>query len=121
MLKSWNDTNTGLKCKKACSSSVVVFLPMMVESFIRYEQEWTLQTGVLVLTHQQSPILLALDSVLPTYNVFPQATQIVYILADLLSAEAIIRLVQSGESTSTRLFTSTRKSSKASDTAVAAA
>ena len=70
---------------------------------------------------KQSPILLALFSVLPEYSVFPIVIQLIYIVADLLGAHALMRIAQSEESTSSRLYTSARKESKASDLTVAAA
>ncbi|KAL9090601.1 MAG: hypothetical protein Q9159_001848 [Coniocarpon cinnabarinum] len=68
----------------------------------------------------QSPILLAIFSTIPSYETFPIITQSLYVAADLLGAEALLRIAQSGQSTSSRLYTSIRKDSRASDTAIAA-
>ena len=89
-----------------------------------------LQEGLFLYTHNvspydggvfhQAPLLLSLFSVVPS-PIFPVATNFLYILVDLLCAEALIKISDTGESVSSRLFTSPRKSIRMDSLTVGAA
>ncbi|KAF2823522.1 PIG-U-domain-containing protein [Ophiobolus disseminans] len=78
-----------------------------------------LQEGVFLYTHNvspydggvyhQAPLLLPLFSLLPDPSTYPLATNILYTVVDLLSANAIGQIADSGQNVATRLFTSSRK------------
>ena len=74
----------------------------------------------LLLIGLQAPLLLPLFALIPP-SLFPLVTALLYILIDLLCANALIRITESGESGSSRLFTSPRKDMKWDSVAVAAA
>ncbi|KAI5801533.1 GPI transamidase subunit PIG-U [Peziza echinospora] len=86
-----------------------------------------LQEGVYLYTHgvspydggvfHQAPILLALFGALPSSEF---AINLVYILADLLSAIALVDISNSGVATKSRLFSSGRKEGRWAAWAVAA-
>lgn len=59
--------------------------------------------------YHQAPLLLPFFSLLPDYNTWPQVTNLLYILVDLLSAYALTKIADSHESTSSKLYTSPRK------------
>ena len=77
-----------------------------------------LQEGVFLYTHNvspydggvfhQAPLLLPLFAIIP-FGLFSTATNLLYIILDLLSAHALMNIAGTGESRSTRLFTSPRK------------
>ena len=92
----------------------------MVASFTRY---------VLLTAHEQlscadhytqAPLLLPLFALIPP-SLFLPLTALLYIVLDLLCANALIHITESGESGSSRLFTSPRKDMKWDSIAVAAA
>lgn len=68
----------------------------------------------------QAPLLLPLFSLLPDIYAFPLATNLIYIAVDLLSANALMRIAETGENVSSRLFTSPRKDLRWGGLAVAA-
>ncbi|MCJ1258708.1 hypothetical protein MMC24_006541 [Lignoscripta atroalba] len=77
-----------------------------------------LQEGLFLYTHNvspydggvfyQAPLLLPLFALIPR-SAFTLITYILYILLDLLCADSLIQIAGSGESESSRLFTSPRK------------
>ncbi|KAI9807878.1 MAG: hypothetical protein M1825_005184 [Sarcosagium campestre] len=69
----------------------------------------------------QAPLLLPLFALFPRASTSPLATNVLYILVDLLSANALIAIADSGASRSSRLFTSPRQDIKWSSVAVGAA
>ncbi|KAF2088819.1 putative GPI transamidase component PIG-U [Saccharata proteae CBS 121410] len=89
-----------------------------------------LQEGLFLYTHNvspydggvfhQAPLLLPLFSLLPNMAQFPMATNLVYIIVDLLSANAIMQIAETGQNVSSRLFTSPRKGLRWSSLAIAA-
>ncbi|KAI9706567.1 MAG: hypothetical protein M1836_003574 [Candelina mexicana] len=78
-----------------------------------------LQEGLYLYTHgvspydggvfHQAPLFLPLFALLPNPSNHPLVTAFLYIAVDLLSAEALMQIAQTGESVSSRLFTSPRK------------
>ncbi|CAD6578428.1 MAG: hypothetical protein ASARMPREDX12_008741 [Alectoria sarmentosa] len=78
-----------------------------------------LQEGLFLYTHN-APLLLPLFALVPP-SLFSPLTALLYILLDLLCANALIKITESGESGSSRLFTSPRKDMKWDSIAVAAA
>ena len=68
----------------------------------------------------QAPLLLPLFALIPP-SLFSPLTALLYIILDLLCANALIHITESGESGSSRLFTSPRKDMKWDGIAVAAA
>jgi phosphatidylinositol glycan class U len=88
------------------------------------------QEGLYLYTHNvppydggvfhQAPLLLPLFSLLPDANYSPLATNLLYIMLDLLGAYALVQIAKSGAATSMRLFTSPRKDLKYTTAAVAA-
>ncbi|PSN60694.1 CDC91 cell division cycle 91-like protein [Corynespora cassiicola Philippines] len=89
-----------------------------------------LQEGVFLYTHNvspydggvyhQAPLLLPLFSLLPNPTYSPFATNLLFTVVDLLSANALAQIAESGKAASTRLFTSSRKDLRWSSAAVAA-
>ncbi|KAH3972414.1 hypothetical protein HBI25_009600 [Parastagonospora nodorum] len=89
-----------------------------------------LQEGVFLYTHNvspydggiyhQAPLLLPLFALLPSPTDYPIATDVLYIVVDLLSAYAIGQIANSGQSVATRLFTSSRKNLRWSSLAITA-
>lgn len=68
----------------------------------------------------QAPLLLPLFALIPS-SVFSLMTSLLYVGIDLLCAHALIQIAESGESGSSRLFTSPRKNIKWDSIAVGAA
>ncbi|KAI9785810.1 MAG: hypothetical protein M1835_003240 [Candelina submexicana] len=56
-----------------------------------------------------APLFLPLFALLPNPSNYPLVTAFLYIAVDLLSAEALVQIAQTGESVSSRLFTTPRK------------
>ncbi|KAF4636257.1 hypothetical protein G7Y89_g1820 [Cudoniella acicularis] len=71
--------------------------------------------------YHQAPILLPLFSLLPSSATYPAFTYLLYILVDLLSANALMKIAESGEAGSSKLYTSPRKDKKWTSHAIAAA
>jgi len=69
----------------------------------------------------QAPLLLNLFSLIPNSSEYPIFTYLLYILVDLLSADALMKIAESGEAGSSRLYTSPRKDKRWSSFAIAAA
>jgi phosphatidylinositol glycan class U len=88
------------------------------------------QEGVFLYTHNvspydggvyhQAPLLLPLFALLPSPSYLPIASNLLYTLVDLLSANAIAQIAESGQNVATRLFTSSRKDLRWSSLAIAA-
>jgi phosphatidylinositol glycan class U len=91
----------------------------------------TVQEGLFLYNHNvspydggvyhQAPLLLPLFSLLPSSATYPAFTYLLYILVDLLSANALMKIAESGEAGSSKLYTSPRKDKKWSGLAIAAA
>ena len=92
----------------------------MEASFTRH----VLLTALVQLTsadhYPQAPLLLPLFALIPP-SLFSPLTGLLYIVLDLLCANALVHITESGESGSSRLFTSPRKDMKWDSIAVAAA
>jgi len=71
--------------------------------------------------YHQAPFLLTLFSLLPNSTNHPFATNLLYIVVDLLSADALMEIAKSGEAGSSKLFKSPRRDKKWSSYAIAAA
>ncbi|RDW75841.1 hypothetical protein BP5796_06662 [Coleophoma crateriformis] len=71
--------------------------------------------------YHQAPLLLPLFSLLPNSLDYPIFTYIIYILVDLLSADALMKIADSGEARSSKLYTSPRKDKKWGSLEIAAA
>jgi phosphatidylinositol glycan class U len=88
------------------------------------------QEGVFLYTHNvspydggvyhQAPLLLPLFSLLPDPQSYPIATNLLYTAVDLLSANALAQIADSGQNVATRLFTSSRRHLRWSSLAIAA-
>ena len=63
------------------------------------------------LTRSKAPLLLPLFALIPP-AAFSLITPLLYILLDLSCANALMYIADSGESASSRLFTSSRKDAK---------
>ncbi|KAI1477092.1 hypothetical protein K445DRAFT_314349 [Daldinia sp. EC12] len=70
--------------------------------------------------YHQAPLLLPLFSLLPDPSAYPIFAYILYIIVDLLSADALYKIAESGEASASRLFTSARKERRWSGYIVAA-
>ena len=70
--------------------------------------------------YHQAPLLLPLFSLLPDVSSWPIFTALLYVAVDLLSADALRKIADSGEAGSSRLFTSSRKDKRWSGLVVAA-
>lgn len=83
--------------------------------------EIPVQEGLFLYTHNvspydggvfhQAPLLLPLFALIPP-SLFSLLTSLLYIVLDLLCANAFIQIAESGEASSTRLFTSPREDIK---------
>ncbi|PFH56437.1 hypothetical protein XA68_16519 [Ophiocordyceps unilateralis] len=71
--------------------------------------------------YHQAPLLLPLFSLLPDAKRWPIFTTVLYILVDILCADALVSIADSGEAGQSRLFTSPRRARRASGLFVAAA
>src|ERR1700733_2301354 len=69
----------------------------------------------------QAPILLPIFSILPDPAFTNTAIGALYTLVDLVNANALEAIADSGEAVSTRLFTSSRSKDRLHSTAVSAA
>ncbi|KAF2402948.1 PIG-U-domain-containing protein [Trichodelitschia bisporula] len=89
-----------------------------------------LQEGLFLYTHNvspydggvfhQAPLLLPLFSLLPDPSRYPLLTNLLYIALDLLSAQALMKVAETGVSVSSLRYTSPRQSSRYSSAAIAA-
>ncbi|KAE8449429.1 hypothetical protein EG329_008037 [Mollisiaceae sp. DMI_Dod_QoI] len=71
--------------------------------------------------YHQAPLLLPLFALLPSSSTYPAFTYILYIIVDLLSANALMQIADSGEAGSSKLYTSPRKDKRWTSFAIAAA
>ncbi|PHH83978.1 hypothetical protein CDD83_2689 [Cordyceps sp. RAO-2017] len=71
--------------------------------------------------YHQAPLLLPLFSLLPDVKHWPIFTSLLYIAVDLLCADALASIADSGEAGQSRLFASPRRARRASGLLVAAA
>ena len=111
---------TSLKYKKASSSTPIISPLTMVVFFTRQAPMAPKHDSLPYANHSsQAPLLLPLFALIPP-SLFSPLTALLYILLDLLCANALIRIVESGESGSSRLFTSPRKDMKWDGVTVAA-
>ena len=85
--------------------------------FLYNHNVWPYDGGV----YHQAPLLLPIFSLLPDIKQWPIFTSLLYVLVDLLSANALINIADSGEAGQSRLFTSPRRAKRASGLVVAAA
>jgi phosphatidylinositol glycan class U len=85
--------------------------------FLYNHNVWPYDGGV----YHQAPLLLPLFSLLPDAKSWPIFTSILYILVDLLTADALMKIAESGEAVQSKLFSSPRKERRTSSMAVAAA
>ncbi|KAJ0366627.1 hypothetical protein COL26b_011611 [Colletotrichum chrysophilum] len=69
--------------------------------------------------YHQAPLFLPVFSLLPDPKSFPIFTYILYILFDILSADALSKIADSGEAGTSRLFTSPRRGKRWSGLVVA--
>ncbi|CAL8576605.1 hypothetical protein XPA_002480 [Xanthoria parietina] len=89
-----------------------------------------LQEGLFLYTHNvspydggvfyQAPLLLPLFALVPPF-IFPLATAVLYIFTDLVCAESLIQIAESGVARTSRLFSSPRKDNHWDSLAVGAA
>ncbi|KAK4241838.1 phosphatidylinositol glycan anchor biosynthesis class U protein [Achaetomium macrosporum] len=70
--------------------------------------------------YHQAPLFLPLFSLLPSFSSFPIFTYLLYIAVDLLSANALWRIADSGEAGSSALFSSPRREKRWSGFVIAA-
>ncbi|KAI1647127.1 PIG-U-domain-containing protein [Daldinia loculata] len=70
--------------------------------------------------YHQAPLLLPLFSLLPDPSTYPIFAYILYIIVDLLSADALYKIAESSEASASKLFTSARKERRWSGYIVAA-
>ncbi|OIW26189.1 PIG-U-domain-containing protein [Coniochaeta ligniaria NRRL 30616] len=70
--------------------------------------------------YHQAPLFLPLFSLLPSSSSFPIFTYLLYIVVDLLSANALQKIADSGEAVSSALFTSPRREKRWSGLVIAA-
>ncbi|KAL2259754.1 hypothetical protein VTK26DRAFT_6458 [Humicola hyalothermophila] len=90
-----------------------------------------LQEGLFLYSHNvspydggvyhQAPLFLPLFSLLPSFSSFPIFTYLLYIAVDLLSANALLKIADSGEAASSALFSSPRREKRWSGYVIAAA
>ncbi|KAG5999956.1 hypothetical protein E4U43_001758 [Claviceps pusilla] len=99
------------------STPVTSFKRLQEGLFLYNHNVWPYDGGVF----HQAPLLLPLFSLLPDVKTWPIFTSILYILIDVLSADALSRIADSGEAGQSRLFSSPRRGKRASGLVVAAA
>jgi GPI-anchor transamidase subunit U len=93
----------------------------MVASFIKYVLIHLLLQHCAQRFRLQAPILLPIFSILPDFAFTNTAVGALYTLVDLLNANALEAIADSGEAVSTRLFTSSRREDRLHSTIVSAA
>ncbi|KND91199.1 Phosphatidylinositol glycan anchor biosynthesis class U protein, partial [Tolypocladium ophioglossoides CBS 100239] len=99
------------------STPVTSFKRLQEGLFLYNHNVWPYDGGV----YHQAPLLLPLFSLLPNVRAWPIFTSLLYIFVDLLSADALVRIADSGEAGQSRLFASPRRAKRASGPLVAAA
>ncbi|KAK1774944.1 GPI transamidase subunit PIG-U [Copromyces sp. CBS 386.78] len=70
--------------------------------------------------YHQAPLLLPIFNLLPSFATFPIFTYLLYIAIDILSADALLRIAESGEAGSSARFTSPRRDKRWSGAVIAA-
>lgn len=70
--------------------------------------------------YHQAPLLLPIFNLLPSFSTFPIFTYLLYIAVDILSADALLRIAESGEAGSSARFTSPRRDKRWSGAVIAA-
>lgn len=95
-----------------------------------YNSDFKVQEGLFLYTNNvspydggvfhQAPLLLPLFSLLPDVKNWPIFTHLLYIAVDLLSADSLYKIADSGVASSSRLFTSPRRTNKFGSAAIAA-
>lgn len=73
-----------------------------------------------LISSPQAPILLPILSLLPEGRKYELLTSLVYILLDLINANALSRISNSGESVVSRLYASPRRDIRWDGTTIAA-
>ncbi|KAH8179224.1 GPI transamidase subunit PIG-U domain-containing protein [Sarocladium implicatum] len=71
--------------------------------------------------YHQAPLLLPLFSLLPDVHSWPIFTAVLYTIVDILSADALTKIAETGEAGQSKLFSSPRRAKRASPWIVAAA
>ncbi len=71
--------------------------------------------------YHQAPLLLPVFSLLPSSSTHPGLTYLLYILVDILSANALMKIAESEVSGCSRLYISPRKDKRWSSLSIAAA
>ena len=84
--------------------------------FLYNHNVWPYDGGV----YHQAPLLLPLFSLLPDSRAWPIFTSLLYIAVDLLSADALMRIADSGEAGQSKLYSSPRREKRSSGLVVAA-
>lgn len=92
---------------------------------------FAVQEGLFLYTHNvspydggvyhQAPLLLPLFSLLPDVKAWPIFTSLLYIAVDILGADALCKIADSGEAGGSKLFASRRRAKKWCGVVVAAA
>ncbi|KAL8837783.1 MAG: hypothetical protein Q9170_002401 [Blastenia crenularia] len=77
------------------------------------------KTSINAESPDQAPLFLPLFALIPP-SVFDAVTALLYILVDLICADSLIRIAESGVARSSRLFSSPRKDNKWDEVAVGA-
>ncbi|CAH0029574.1 unnamed protein product [Clonostachys rhizophaga] len=99
------------------STPVTSFKRLEEGLFLYNHNVWPYDGGV----YHQAPLLLPLFSLLPDSTSWPIFTPLLYILIDLLSADALVKIAASGEAGKSRLFTSPRRGKGSTGLVIAAA
>ncbi|KJZ77340.1 hypothetical protein HIM_03064 [Hirsutella minnesotensis 3608] len=99
------------------STPVTSFKRLQEGLFLYNHNVWPYDGGV----YHQAPLLLPLFSLLPDVKAWPIFTSLLYILVDLLTADVLVKIAESGEAGQSKLFSSPRRSRRASGLLVAAA
>ena len=111
------------RCKQLLSLILALELKLIVRDivqeglFLYNHNVWPYDGGV----YHQAPLLLPLFSLLPDVKQWPIFTALLYIMVDILSAEALTQIATSGEAAKSRNFTSPRAGAKTSGVGIAAA
>jgi hypothetical protein len=99
------------------STPVTSFKRLQEGLFLYNHNVWPYDGGV----YHQAPLLLPLFSLLPDVKTWPIFTSLFYIAVDLLSADALAKIADSGEAGQSKLFISPRRGKVSSGLIVAAA
>lgn len=80
--------------------------PIVQEGLFLYNHDVSPYDGGV---YHQAPLFLPLFSLLPSSTTYPIVTFLLYIIVDILSADALSKIADSGEAGSSKLFTSPRR------------